>query len=46
MPDAIDADCEPVPNKALVLMNFDPFETMTELICKYVLGEMFAEWDV
>lgn len=30
----------------LVLMDFDLFETMTGVTCKYVLGEMVSEWNV
>ena len=40
MSDVTNAESEPVSNNALVLMDFDPFETMTGIICKYVLGEM------
>ena len=39
-------ESEPVSYNALVLMDFDPFETMTGIICKYVLSEIISEWGV
>ena len=46
MSDVTNVKSEPVSNIALVQMDFHPFETMTEIICKYVLGEIVLEWDV
>ena len=46
MADVTNVESEPVSNNALVQMDFDSFETMTGIICKYVLGEMVLEWDV
>ena len=45
MTDVTNVESEPVSNNALVQMDFDSFETMTEIICKFVLGEMALEWD-
>ena len=44
--DVTNVESELVCNNALVLMDFDPFETMTWIICRYVLGEMILEWVV
>ena len=46
MSDVTNVKSEPVSNIALVQMDFHPFETMTEIICKYVLGDIVLEWDV
>ena len=46
MSDVTNVECEPVSNNALVLIDFDPFETMTGIIRKYVLGEMVSLWDI
>ena len=46
MSDVRNVDSEPVYNDALVLTDFDPFETMTGIICKYMLGEAILGWDV
>ena len=42
MSDVTNVESEPVSNNALVLIDFDPFETITGIICKYVLGEMVS----
>ena len=44
--DVTNVESEPVCNIAFVLMDFDPFETTTGIIGKYVLDEMVSKWDV
>ena len=46
MSDATKVKSELVSCNTLVLMDFDLFETMTGVTCKYVLGEMVSEWNV
>ena len=46
MSDVTNVESEPVSNNALVLTDFDAFETMTGIICKYVLGEMVSLWGI
>ena len=42
IPDITNVKSEPVSNNVLVLIDFNPFETMNGIICKYVLGEMVS----
>lgn len=45
MSDVTNIESEPVSNNDLVLMDFKPFETLTEIIYKHVLGEMIYVFD-
>ena len=44
--DVTNVEPELVLNIVLFLMDFDSFQTITVIICKYVLGEMVSGWNV
>ena len=44
--DVRNVESELVSDSALVLLDFDPIETMTGIIFKFVLDEMVSEWEV